>query len=445
LKRSPTRTKRQTLRPVLATIGGAIVVFAGPSSSAQEALRSSLSYDQAVAPRQNEIVSLPPDQPHLGPVALTLGAYSGADFSDNINAASINPESDIILHDGVTTGFAWQATPQSSLNLNAGVGYVHYLKFSQNDRIELAPNSYLNWDIYFDDGSLTFYDQFTYSQSVVSQAALAGISSFPTYDNTAGIRASWLPGHWMFQAGYSHDEFFSDSTGFSNATSSQNLDRSSEYFFGRAAWRFAENTQAGVETSASITGYRVSTQPGSTSVSIGPYADWQVTQFITATLRGGPTYYFFDSTGSSGSSSTLPSYYVGLTVSHQLTPFISHSVSVQRDVSLGVNQGANYTENLTASYSASWAMTEHVSLSASASYVHGSQTFQNILNVAPGFAFLINQTEIYDQYSLSPGITWHATQKLSAGMSYSHSLRQSDLTGRGYAINSFSIRLSYAF
>ncbi len=181
-----------------------------------------------------------------------------------------------------------------------------------------------------------------------TEAALSDLATFPHFDNTIGLRASWLPNQWLVEGGYSHNNYFSDSSSLSY------LDRSSEYFFGRGAWRFAEVTQAGLEASASLTNYRQSSQNDSWSISLGPYAEWQITQSIYATLRGGPTLYMFESGGSSAQGSDLSSYYLGLQVNQQLTSYLSHHLGIQRDVSLGVNQGGDYIEQFVASYSVSY-------------------------------------------------------------------------------------------
>jgi hypothetical protein len=439
LKRGRKRSVRRTKRSILGPLACAIVLLAGVRTRAQEALRSSLSYDRAVEVNQNPAVNLEPDRPHLGPVQLSLGGYAEADFQDNITYVQTDPLADEILHTGVNVGFYWPVTLQSDLSLNTSIGYAHYLKYSQYDYLEIGPNSALSWNVLFEDGSLTFFDQFTYSQQVVSQAALSGVATFPIFENTAGVRVNWLPNQWAFQAGYSHDDYLSDSSTF------EYLDRSSEYLFARGAWRFAENTQAGMETSASYTSYRTSSQNDNYSFSVGPYTEWQITRAIHATLRGGPTFYLFPYNGSASQGTGVGSYYLGVQVSQQLTDFVSHQLNIQRNVSLGVNQGSQYIEEFNANYSASWAMTRHISLGVGGSYVHGTQVFQNLVTLAPGFGFLLNQTEVYDLYSVGPSATWQATDKLSTSLGYTYYFRKSDLPDRGYTLNSISLRVNYNF
>src|SRR5262249_17928335 len=163
----------------------------------------------------------------------------------------------------------------------------------------------LSWDISFEDGTLTLFDQFSYSSQVGTVSALYGLASFPRFDNTLGLKAAWLPNRWRVEGGYSHNDFFSDSTQF------EYLNRSSEFFFARGAWRFAEATEAGLEASSSFTDYRLNVQNNNYSLSLGPYADWQLTPFIQVTLRGGWTSFVFSEASGNAPQSDISSYYAG--------------------------------------------------------------------------------------------------------------------------------------
>ncbi len=76
------------------------------AAHAQQALTSAFSLDAVIRAQSttNPVIVLPPDQPHLGPVQLTLGAYSRISLDDNINLASTNLESDAIVAEGVEPG-----------------------------------------------------------------------------------------------------------------------------------------------------------------------------------------------------------------------------------------------------------------------------------------------------------------------------------------------------
>jgi len=415
-----------------------VLLSTGPAR-AQDALRSALSLQPVIQQAQFGQVNLQPDRPHLGPVQLALGVYGGLELNDNVNTSEFDRQSDLLLRGGLNLGFFWPATTQSQLNFGSSIGYVHYLKNSQYDHAEVAPNSALSWAVGFDDGSITFFDQFSYSQQVLAESALSGLATFPRLNNTIGARVDWLPGRWAFEIGYSHNTSFSESSEF------QYLNSDSEYFFARGAWRFAENTQAGIEASSSLTRYELVTQNDNYSVSLGPYADWQITQALHATLRGGPVFYVFEAPPGPTRSRRFDSYYLGFDVSHRLTDFFSHTVSVRRSVQQGLNQGSAYVEELTASYWASAWLTQRISLGANFAYTQGNQPYQVPITIYPFGTFIFQEIENYDRYSGTLSASWRATDKLNATLAYSHYLRDSNVAGNRYSVNSLALTVTYNF
>jgi len=416
------------------------VLLGTTSSRAQEALFSALGLDSAL--EQHNASNYPPGglprpQSHCGPVDFTLGVYLGVEENDNINLTQNGTEGDTILHSGLTVGFDWPAAEQSQLTFNASVGYDKYLEHPVNDNLEIAPGSVLSWKIAFEDGSATLFDQFSDAQSAISEASVSGVSNLPRIDNTVGARVAWQPGRWLFELGYSHDNFFSDGAAY------QYLNRSSEYLVFRGAHRLAEDTQLGLEASASLTRYDQALQSNNTSYSVGPYLEWQLTHFIKVSARGGYTFYAFDSNGAGQPAQNLGAYYFSLELTHQLTEFISQRLSVGRDISLGLNVGNNYTEQLTANYSVDWQATEHLALNLTLTYEDGNQPLTSEISTSSGIS-LFSQTENYSRVGVGPGISYKFTRKLAGGLAFMHWDRMSNLN-TSYRNNTLTMQLNYAF
>jgi hypothetical protein len=399
-------------------------------SRGQEALRSALSADAVITSQTEAAVAPQPDAMHIGPVVLNLGTYTGVTFDDNINISRSNPRSDTSIHAGLNLGFLWPATETSQLQLDSQIGYATYLAHTRSDSIEISPNSALTWNLSFEDGSLALYDQFDYSQEVITVPSVAGLNSLPRLNNTIGIRAQWLPKKWQLEAGVSHSDFRSTDSTFNY------LDSGSEYFFARGAWRFADKTQAGLEFSLSQTGYRLPIQQDNTSYSVGPYINWGVTEFITATLRGGPTIYTFKANGPGQPGNTLMAYYFDLDLSHRLTEFVSHELSAKREINLGLNKGNNYNEQLTIDYSIHWAVTQNADLNWSLAYENGTQ---------PLTILFFTRTENFSRVGVTFGASYRLTEQLSGSLNFSHWERTSNLSGNNYTDNSISFQMSYRF
>ena len=404
----------------------------------QDALRRALSLEPVIGP-QPPASSETPDRPHFGPAQLELGAYTGLELNDNVNSSQLEPRADLLLRGGLNLGLAWPVTTASELRFSSDFGYVHYLRNPQYDHLEVAPNSALSWAIGLPDGRITFFDQFSYSQQVLAEPAISGLATFPRFNNTAGAQANWLPGQCAFEIGYSHNDAFSDSSQF------QYLNSSSEYFFARAGLRFGELSQAGVEASSGLTRYEIASQNNNYSISVGPYSDWQITQWLHTSLRGGGVLYLFDSQPGSSQAKQLNSYYFGLELDHRLTDFLTQKINVQRNVRQGLNQGSSYIEELTANYSASFSLTSKISLEAGFNFDQGTQPLEVLVNLFPFGTFAVLSTENYTRYGATLSASWRATEKLAASVTYSHWLRDSNLAGLGYQVNSLLFNFSYTF
>ena len=289
--------------------------------------------------------------------------------------------------------------------------------------------------------------------------ALAGVAQFPHFENTAGLRASWAPSKWSYQAGYSHYNFISDNSGSSGADFSR-LDRSSEQVFARVAYSIAPATRVGLEASSALTDYAAAAQPDNVSFSIGPYTEWQVNEAFTLSLRGGFTHYSFDSTPGAVPDSAivllrpaaeayeLSTYYAGVTINHRLTEFITHGVSASHSVQPGINQGSDFTESTDAGYQVSWALTRNSTIGASFGYAHGTETQTGIPDESPGPIQIEDLTptdEAYDSYNLGVNGSYRLSQQTTVTLAYYHNRRESSNAGRSYFQNRISIGLRYQF
>ena len=406
----------------------ALGLLPGWASHAQEAWSSEQAVNAAINYQTNLAVAPQPDSFRIGPVLLNPGAYLGVTYDDNINTSENQPKSDTSIHAGVGLGFDWPATENSHVQLASQFGYVTYLEHTRSDSIEIAPNSALTWNISFEDGTLTLYDQFDYSDEVITLPSVAGLNSLPRLENNIGAKATWTLNKWELGAGLSHGDFLSTDSTFNY------LNRGSEYISLRGARNFAENTQAGMEFSASQTDYQVASQSDNTSFSLGPYFNWNVTKFITLNISGGPTIYRFDATRLQPSS-TLTSYYFDLELSHQLTEFITHQLSLRRSVSLGYEQGNQYTEMLSASYTINWMATKNSQIELSLAYENGDQPLGGLFNI----------TENFRRIGISGGVSYQLTEKLNGGIHFSHWERASSISGNGYTENSLSLQMNYSF
>jgi hypothetical protein len=408
----------------------AFPLLAASSMQAQEALTSALSTDAIITAENAPAAAPAPGEHYLGPVNFTLSTSLGIASDDNSNLTQNHPKGDMILNGGMGLDLSWAATEKSELRFGSEFKYATYLAHTRNDTLDISPDSALTWSFQFEDGSLTLYDQFNYSEEVVTVASVGGVASLPRFDNTIGGRGQWTPGKWTFELGLSHSDFRSTDKAFDY------LDSGSEYLFARGAWNFSQNTESGIELSASQTAYSAKFQSDNKSYSLGPYATWKVAEIINASLRGGPTIYQFDRVGLLQPAKTLTSYYLAFDISHELTQFISHHLWAKRDVNLGLNRGNDFNQQFSVGYDISWKATQNAIFSANTSYISGSQPLTTLSSAT---------TEHYDQIGFGAGVSYQFTSQLSGNIGYSYYKRTSNIASSSYEANTVSFQMNYHF
>ena len=423
-----------------------------PTAYAQQAFLSALSVDSVLKSRSptNPIVTLPPDQPHIGPVGIDLGAYSAVYVQNNINYAQANTESDVILNPGVNLGLAWQATGQSTLQINSGVGYNFYLQHPDHDYLAISPGSALTWGVELDDWEITFFDQFNYTRNVATSATVSNVSGIPLVNNNAGLRAEWKPGHWLVSPGYSYQDSFSTSSEFNY------LDNAANELLLRGAWRFSDHGELGLEGTATFTQFRYNPQRNNNAYSFGPYLIWPVDPSLYLSLHGGPNIQDYTESSPGQPQSGANSYYINVDLTHQITHFISQELKINRSVSLGESLGANYAQELDVQYVLRWQAKPWMNLHLELDYQDGTQSYEQLIfetvivdtpppphlvsGLVPSFS-----TENYTRYGISPGVDYQITKQTSAELGYSHWTRSSNINGNSYRFDSVNFQISHKF
>jgi len=456
------------------------LLLGGQFSPAQDALRTAIAGDRSEVARQLTAATPGNERIKAGPFEFNVGLSYGLEYTDNVRNVRSPREEDFVQTPVLDLNGFLPVTDTGRLSLGFGVGYADYFKNNELDRLYFSPNSELAYDFTVKDFRFTLYDSFDYSYDVQGVGALAGVSQFPRFQNTVGLRALWAPSAWSYQAGYSHFNFISDNSGSESSGSGANnfsyLDRSSEQVFGRIAYSVAPATRVGLEVSSALTAYVDDAQPDNISFSIGPFTEWQVTEAITMSLRGGFTHYSFDSTPGSlpslvtntapgvsnvivirpsvirnaSESYELNSYYAGFDFNHRLTEFITHGLSASHSIQPGVNQGSDFTESTDFSYRVSWALTQNTSVGADFGYSHGTET-QTQIPELPETPTVIDPSlfaptdEAYDTFRFGLSASYRLSQQATLSLAYSHYRRESNEEERSYFQNRVSVGFRYQF
>lgn len=422
----------------------ALILYSWPVF-AQDALRSWIAGDAADvvqrAQLQNVAYTLRSGDFRL----LTIPSVE-LDWNDNVNASASAPQSDFIVRPMLQLTGSYPLTQQNLLSLSAGIGYDEYLEHNQYNSFYLNSGSVLSFDVRVKDFSINLHDRAQFTQDTGSQGAVSGTAFFGGLLNIAGIVGTWHLHDVVLTLGYDHQNYLSASGLFDY------LNRASELPLARAGFRFSPDLTVGLESTASFTSYEQKVLNNNQSYSMGVYADWQPGSSFHVQPRAGYLIYHFDQTSQSAQvfeatpngsliaaspgqtiqTSDLNSWYVDVTVSHQIRKAISYSVGVGREIQLGVQSDAIQSTYIRPTVN--WSIIKDLTLQANINYERDQQGLGNISG---------NISENYDFLTAGLSAGYPITKKLSLRLNYRHTLRSSDLEAGTYSQDVLGLQLIY--
>ena len=411
-------------KPILPAMG-AISILSSNQVSAQDALQDLVALDTTRDVRREQVAS-PNYTFKSGDFRLLVTPSLGLDWNDNINTSSIDKESDFILRPFVSFDMTYPITQVNLLTLNLGLGYDYYFDHHDNSAWRVQSGSALSFDIFVDDFVINLHDRISYSRDSSQEPAVANTSEFGNFENTVGVLTSWNLAKGTISLGYDHQNVVSGESEFD----SQN--HASEILLSRGSYFVHPQVQSGLEGTISFTRYDQPVLNDNTAYSIGPFVSWQPGKALQVTARGGYVYYDFQQSSLSIETANLSTYYIDLTIKHDATRVMSYSFSVGRNVELGVT--ADVIELWYARPSLTWRFFKNISLNTGLSFEHGDEGVGDISG---------GQSQTYDWVSGTIGIDWPFMKRLSLGLNYRITYRESDLPDQGYTQNVIGLTLTY--
>lgn len=409
-------------------------------AKAQEALKNMQAGNANAASRSQQMQSQQPQDYTFknGDFRLLVLPSLGLDWNDNVNLSKTNTWEDYIVKPAVGVTASYPFSQRNLLYVNVTAGYNRYLQHSSLSTFDLNSSSGtgLSFDIGIKDVTLNLHDWLRYMQDASQNATVANTANYGTFNNTAGLSATWDLNQVSLSAGYDHQNVLSTSSQFNN------INHSAEMFFARSGFQVHPQVNLGLETTASFTRYDQSGSSTSNALNdndaytVGPYATFHYSEFLTATARGGYSTYQFQQTSSSIQTSSQDTWYAGLTLTHQPRESISYSLAVGRESSLGTQ--SDLTEDWYVRPNITWNIIKDWSFTTSFSYQHGKQGVGSVGNSVTG-----NLNETYDWYNGGLSLRHALTSRLSVALNYRLTVRSSSNAGDSYTQNLVGLQLTY--
>ena len=403
------------------------MLLAARPATAQEALRSSLAGDAAAEARNLQLQS----QPYTfkaGDFKLLVTPSLELDWNDNITLSRDNTEADFILRPLVALNASYPIGAYNLLNLSVAFGYDKYLIHDAYSQLRLDSGSELSFDVYVKDFWINFHDRFQYSQDPSQEAAVAGSGSgsYGTFQNTAGLSGTLDLEDVILTLGYDHQNTRSLSSQFNQ------MNNSSELVVARTGLQFNPTLIVGVEGTASFTTYDQAVLNDNQQYSAGIYGDWRPGSYFSVQPRVGYTIFESGQTSASVKGGNLASWYANLTLAHQVTDFLSYSLSAGHEIRPGIQSDA--IEDSYIRPSVDWKVIKDVTLQTSLFYEHGAEG-------GGQQASLLEKN--YDQYGGGLNLSYSPMKKVRISLNYRLTLRSSNVASREYTQNLVGLQITY--
>jgi len=365
-----------------------------------------------------------------GKLIARFHASATAEFNDNINLADHDPEMDLSYGPNFDVGFLWPITKANLLQLDIGVGYRWYLDHPSIQTVNVAPNSHVDYRVFFDHGQLNFHDNFSVQVDPTSRLDVSGsssgddVSNFRRINNAAGLTAEWRPvREWSLVSSY---DFVLDRSLSGEFTS---IDRDDHAFTASAYYDFSPRLTAGLSGSCTLTYYQENVQNDAISYSLGPVLILKPTQFITIDARAGYSISTFDSTGTINDSSDFRGITGQVGVRHALNRWVTHDLRFSKGRDLGY--GSNFYDVLGVQYSVSARLHRNLTLDAKLRYEH--------------FRASGSTDEVADRYNLLLGPEFQFARHWRFSAGYTFNVKESNLPQHDYIQNRLTLGLTRQF
>ncbi len=416
-----------------------LAIAAGPVM-AQELPRPSMA-------RMDQKNPLPTDYNiKAGPVLFNFTASVEGDYDDNIGLVNSGTKSDFLITPEVGIQAQWPVTETNTLTLSTSLGYTKYLIHPQYDTSHLlvSPDSALSFDIYTGNFKINVHDSFSYQQDPVEESALSNVVNFDRYENIAGIGVLWDLNKVILSLNYDHIDFITTGIQTNNGSFVNNTDDlswSANQFSASAEFHESSTFVAGIEAAASRRDYF---QFGGDydQLSAGPYVKVQVTDNIKAQLSGGYEYIdspirIFNQVNTAGilgpgvGGGSHSSYYVNLTVDHELNKYFLERLALGHELELGLL--AEESDVTYINYSASWKVNSHLNLAFNLGYQDVSEDGGLI-----GFSS-------FNVFSAAAQANFPVTKSLTGSLIYQFTDKWADVDSQSYEQNRVGLLLTYHF
>jgi hypothetical protein len=385
----------------------------------------------------------------LGPMLIDMVGTFGIEYNDNINTSEVAPIEDVILQPGLSFGLKWQINEYNELDANLGLEYWQYLSEDRlndfDNQIGLTPNTELSFRVLIKDITFRIYDRLQYSfdsaDSVVIDETTGDVvdsdpEAFNRFRNVLGVQTEWFIGETVFSAQLSREDVYSPEDIFEYVNryehkAALNIERA-----------LAANFTTGLGLSYSTVDFDREVNNDGDIFTIGPWAEWKITEVVGLYTGVAFNDYDFDRGGVTdkldpgnpdaffGDDSDLEDYTWMVRLSHLANEVFNHQVEWYRAIS--VSNTANFNALDGIRYSFAYNIMPRIRLDGAVGYEENDSS-----------GGLINDD--YDRWIWGLSTEVMLGPQLTADIGYRYIDKDSSAKLQSYGQNQFRVFFKYDF
>ena len=374
----------------------------------------------------------------IGPVQFGLALGVGLEYNDNINLADHDQISDFILRPLLDIQAIWRLSELNTIRLAVGASYAKYFDHSEYDSrsVILSPNSELAFTFYLSQVKITLRDRVSYQEDGYSDPTLSNLNTpYRYWENQAGLELEWAVNDKVtLTGGYDHYNLWTVGDDFTLQ------DRAIDTIYFKPSYQIAPGVKLGINSSYSFVNFDSSDRPDGTGFLVGPFVQWQVSEYTNLYLEGGYQDLNFDQLNLSSSDADAvnnvlynnqdaSTYYIKFEIDNKPSDIFDHRLSFSKTAELGYS--SNYYDLYHVEYDANWKIFPHTELGPSVFYEYYTTSGENGENAS--------------RVGAGVGIRYHFSNSFTAGLDYRFIAKDSDLPDSNYRQNLAFLSFYYKF
>jgi len=388
----------------------------------------------------------------LGNFRFGLAAGVGIEWNDNIRLSQNNRESDFVFRPVLNIDATWKMSDLNTLRFNLGISYAKYFSHSDldSDGPLISPTSDIAYTFFVSSVKFTIRDRISYQEDTYDIPEISGIAKYDRWENQAGIEMDWAVNQTVsLSLGYDHYNLWTrgDQTG----DVFQLQDRSIDTVFIKPSFQVSPAISLGVNGSFSWIDFKSQDRADGTDLLVGPFIEWQISEFTNLYLEGGFQSLRFNGTSNFdnnaidqlglsaadaasvrqvlGDNEDSNNFYIKFEINNRPSDSFRHRLSYSHTSEIGFASDFYKIDHV--EYNADWKVIQHAELGPTLFYEH--YTTSGSLG------------EKADRVGAALGIRYHFNNSLTLGLDYRYIWKNSNLDGGDYYQNLIFASLYYKF